>query len=236
MRLVFAGDIDFQQLCAAVEEAFGSWNGGIDYMTQYPLPKPTKAETKQLKIPDKTSVSVLLGEYTGLRRTHADYIPFSVGNYILGGSFHSRLMTKVRKEQGLSYHIGTSHQGDILTPGHWSLNATFAPSILEEGLKSIDSIIHEWHNNGVTDKELQRAIKTLSGSYLVRLSTTGTVAHQVHSFLQRGLDTNYIDRYPEKLSKLSTAQVNRAIREYFNPDNCAIVAAGTITDKDPLDR
>ena len=236
MRLVFAGDIDFQQLCAAVEEAFGTWDGGIDYMTQYPLPKPTKSETKQLIIPDKTSVSVLLGEYTGLRRTHADYIPFSVGNYILGGSFHSRLMTKVRKEQGLSYHIGTSHQGDILTPGHWSLNATFAPSILEEGLKSIDSIIHEWHNNGVTDEELQGAIRTLSGSYLVRLSTTRAVAHQVHSFLQRGLDTNYIDRYPEELSKISTAQVNRAIREYFNPDNCAIVAAGTITDKDPLDR
>ncbi|MEC8190170.1 MAG: hypothetical protein VX033_03205, partial [Verrucomicrobiota bacterium] len=58
----------------------------------------------------------------------------------------------------------------------------------------------------------------------------------MHSFLQRGLDTNYIDRYPEELSKISTAQVNRAIREYFNPDNCAIVAAGTITDKDPLDR
>ena len=236
MRLVFAGDIDFQQLSAAVEEAFGSWNGGIDYMTQYPLPKPTEGGIERLKIPDKTSVSVLLGEYTGLRRTHADYIPFSVGNFILGGSFHSRLMTRVRKELGLSYHIGTSHHGDILTPGHWSLNATFAPSILEEGLKSIDSIIHEWHSYGVTDKELQGAIKTLSGSYLVRLSTTRAVAQQVHSFLQRGLDTNYIDRYPEELSKLSTAQVNRAIREYFNPDNCAIVAAGTITDIIPLDR
>ena len=235
MRLVFAGDIDFQQLSAAVEEAFGSWNGGIDYVTQYPLPKPTEGDIERLKIPDKTSVSVLLGEYTGLRRTHADYIPFSVGNFILGGSFHSRLMTKVRKEQGLSYHIGTSHQGDILTPGHWSLNATFAPSNLEEGLKSIDSIIHEWHSYGVTDKEIQGAIKTLSGSYLVRLSTTRAVAHQVHSFLQRGLDANYIDRYPEELSKISTTQVNRAIREYFNPDDCAIVAAGTITETVPLD-
>ena len=31
MRLIFAGDIDFEQLKAAVGNAFEDWNGGVDY-------------------------------------------------------------------------------------------------------------------------------------------------------------------------------------------------------------
>ena len=48
-----------------------------------------------------------------------------IGNYILGGSFHSRLMTEVRKNRGLTYDIRARHQGDILTNGIGSYQPAF---------------------------------------------------------------------------------------------------------------
>ncbi|MGB0273274.1 MAG: M16 family metallopeptidase [Opitutales bacterium] len=228
MRLVFAGDIDFQQLTAAVESAFGDWRGGVDYIAQYPLPRPTEHTETRLEVADKTSVSAQLAQYTGLRRTHTDYLPFSIGNYILGGSFHSRLMTEVRKKRGLTYHIGTRHSGDILTPGHWMLDASFAPSMLEQGIEATDAVIRQWHTYGVTSQEVEAATTTLTGSYLVRLSTTAAVAQQVHSFLQRGLPAATIDHYPQRLRAITAEQVNAAIRDYFDPNNYALVAAGSL--------
>ena len=181
MQLVFAGDIDFEQLTAAIEFAFEGWNGGVGYPEEHPEQLENTAKQKRIFIKDKTSVAVRYGQNTRLQRTNEDYLPFMLGNYILGGSFNARLMQEVRVKQGLTYSIRSSHTGDILTPGNWTLNASFSPSMLEQGLLATNSVIDDWYENGVSSKEVNEAIETLCGSYLVGLSTTYSLASQVHS-------------------------------------------------------
>ncbi len=228
MKLIFAGDIDFEQLKAAVGNAFEDWTAG----STYPKLDTDQLENRELSeriyIEDKTSIAVRFGFNTQLQRTDDDYLPFMVGNYILGGSFHSRLMTEVRKNRGLTYDIRSRHQGDILTPGNWTLSASFAPSTLNEGLKAAREVITHWHTEGVTEEEVKAAIETLTGSYIVGLSTTSSVAGQVHHFLQRGFPPEYIDEYPLRVRQLSTEDVNRAIRQYFDPTQLIEVAAGSL--------
>ena len=228
MRLVFAGDIDFEQLKAAVGSAFDGWSGGAEYPGDWPGARANESRTETIPIEDKTSVSVRMGLHTGLQRTDKDYLPFRVGNYILGGSFESRLMSEVRKERGLTYDIRSRHSGDILAPGHWSLSASFAPARLERGLAATRSVLADWAADGVESGEVDAAQRTLSGKYVVGLSTTGRVAGQVHSFLQRGFDADYIDRYTDDLGKVRADAVNRAIRDYFDPSRLALVTAGSL--------
>ena len=182
LRLVFAGDIDFQQLMAAVELAFGDWQGTETVPGPEPKPRDNQAEESRIFIADKTSVSVSSGYQTGLQRTHPDYLPFMLGNYILGGSFHSKLMQSVRKQKGLTYSINTRHSGDLLTTGHWILQASFSPQKLDLGLRASDAVVLDWFKNGVTDKEVSAAIETLLGSYLVNLGTSHQVANQIELF------------------------------------------------------
>ncbi|MEO0509186.1 MAG: pitrilysin family protein [Verrucomicrobiota bacterium] len=228
MLLVFAGDIDFEQLKAAVANAFEGWAGGVPYPTKHPGQITNESSEERIHIADKTSVAVRYGFNTGLQRTQPDYLPFMLGNYILGGSFHSRLMTEVRKNKGLTYDIRSSHSGDILTPGNWGLSASFSPSLLSDGLEATQAVVGKWFNEGVRGEEVRAAIETLSGSYLVGLSTTGSVAGQVHSFVQRGFDATYIDEYPLKLRSLTKAKVNRAIQEHIDPATARLVIAGSL--------
>jgi zinc protease len=228
MRLVFAGDIDFEQLVAAVENAFESWNAGVDYPSDAPAARSPEAKSERIYIADKTSVSVHYGYPTGLSRTDPDYIPFMIGNYILGGSFQSRLMSEVRKKRGLTYSIRTGHQGDIFSAGHWLLSASFGPSQLEQGLSATDAVIADWYESGVTQDEVQAALATLSGSYLVNLTTTSSVAGQVLSFIERGFAPEYIDAYPKHLQATTTEQVNAAIKAHFNPELSVQVIAGSL--------
>ena len=69
-----------------------------------------------------------MGTRTLLKRDNPDYVPFSVANYILGGSFNSRLMKSIRQEKGLTYSIHSFHEGDIFTSGNWGLEASFSLS------------------------------------------------------------------------------------------------------------
>jgi zinc protease len=228
MRLVFAGDIDFEQLTAAVEFAFEGWTGGVDYPDQVPAQLDNQQQSKRIYIADKTSVAVRYAQNTGLQRTDDDYLPFMIGNYILGGSFNARLMQQVRKQQGLTYNIRSSHSGDILTPGNWSLRASFSPALLDQGLAATESVLNNWYEQGVSEDEVLKAIDTLSGSYLVGLSTTGSVAGQVLSFVQRGFAPEYIDEYPKRLQAIRAEQVNSAIQQYLSPQHYTQVIAGSL--------
>ena len=230
MKLIFAGDIDFEQLKAAVGNAFEGWTGGSEYPTLDTTQLVNRKKSERIQIEDKTSVAVRIGFNTELQRTDDDYLPFMVGNYILGGTFHSRLMTEVRKNRGLTYDIRARHTGDILTPGNWLLTASFGPSMLQDGLEAAHEVVQQWYSEGVTEEEVHAAIETLTGSYLVGLSTTGAVAGQVHSFMQRGFPPEYIDKYPLLVRQLTTEDVNRAIQQYFDPAQLTEVSAGSLTE------
>ncbi len=230
LQLVFAGDIDFEQLKAAVEFAFEGWEGGVDYPSNYPESLENTRKNERIFIADKTSVAACYAYNTGLQRTSDDYIPFMVGNYILGGSFNARLMQEVRVNKGLTYSIQSTHTGDIMTPGNWILNTSFSPAMLKQGLAAVESVIADWYEDGVSEEEVQRAIETLCGSYLVGLSSTGNVANQVLSFIQRGFAPEYIDEYPKKVRSVTHEQVNHVIRKYFDPEQVTSVVAGSLAE------
>ena len=227
MKIVFAGDIDSSQIQRGLRNHFSIWNAkkGTD-----PAPSESKVASQErinYFIPDKTSVSVHMGTRTFLKRDNPDYVPFSVANYILGGSFNSRLMKSIRQEQGLTYSIHSFHEGDIFTSGNWGLEASFSPELLEQGLNATKKEIENWNQFGVTEEEVSQAIETIKGKYLVGLSQSSTVARQIHSFILRGFSPFYIDIYPKLLNMVSKNQVNEIIKKYFDPDSIVTVTSGT---------
>ena len=227
MKIVFAGDIDSSKIQRGLRNYFSIWNAkkGTDSVAS----KSKVASQQRINyfIPDKTSVSVHMGTRTFLKRDNPDYVPFSVANYILGGSFNSRLMKSIRQEQGLTYSIHSFHEGDIFTSGNWGLEASFSPELLEKGLNATKKEIDNWNQFGVTEEEVSQAVETIKGKYLVGLSQSSTVARQIHSFILRGFSPFYIDIYPKLLNMVSKNQVNEIINKYFDPDSIVTITSGT---------
>ncbi len=100
--------------------------------------------------------------------------------------------------------------------------------MLGQGIAATQAVVKDWHANGVSESEVASALDTLTGSYVVALSTTGSVAGQILSFMQRGFPPEYIDTYPEVLRKVTTEQVNRAIQTYLDPESEIVVSAGSL--------
>ena len=227
MKIVFAGDIHSSQIQRGLRNYFSIWNAKKVKDLTTSESKVTSQERINYFIPDKTSVSVHMGNRTFLRRDNPDYVPFSVANYILGGSFNSRLMKSIRQEQGLTYGIHSFHEGDIFTSGNWGLEASFSPELLEKGLNETRKEIVNWNQFGVTEEEVSQAVETMKGKYLVGLSQSSAVARQIHSFILRGFSPFYIDIYPKLLNMVSKNQVNEIIKKYFDPSSIITVASGT---------
>ena len=180
-------------------------------------------------MPDKTSVDLVQGLLVGIDREHPDYLPLSMGTYVLGGNFSARLMTTVRDEEGLTYGIGASIHGAAEgKDGFWAVHGTFSPELLAKGMKSIRVQLNKWVKKGITAEELALKKTTLTGGYKVGLATTAGIAATILDILERGRDLTYLDKYVDEIEALTLDGINRAIETYIQPDSLVTVAAGSI--------
>jgi zinc protease len=228
MTLVVVGDVAAAETEAEVRKAFAGWVGGQDYVH----PAAPAALTAALQVPvplaDKPSVTVIIGQPTGMRYKDADALPLRVGTAILGSGFTGRLMGIVRDREGLTYSISAGVSEDSIVDGVWDISASFAPALLQKGIASTRRELERWWKDGVTDEELTARKQGTIGSYRVGLSTTAGLATAILTDLQRGYDVSRLEEFPDAVNALTRDQVNSAIKKHLNPSRMALIEAGSI--------
>lgn len=228
MRLVIVGDTEGANLGTSLKKSFKNWNGGVVENLKFDEATKVAAKTEVVTIAEKPSAELYVGQYTGLKRTDADYIPFYIGNYTLGAGFAGRLMQTVRDEDGLTYNISSGLGGNIQTGGFWFVNASFNPELFQKGLDATMVQVDKWVKNGITATELENKKTNLIGSFKVGMSTTNGMARTILGFIERGLEPNYIEQYPNDIQKATLQQVNDAIKKYIQLDKMIIIKAGSL--------
>jgi zinc protease len=231
--LVVVGDLDPATVQHEVARVFRGWQGGRRLVPAKAVRISPSRQDHTVVMTDKTSVSVFWGQRTGLNARHEDALPLRVGAAVLGRGFTSRLLSKVRDEEGLTYDIRGGLASDTFSDGEFRITASFAPEMLEQGLASTRRELEAWHRNGITAEELFRVKSDLIGSYKVGLATTAGMAGAILETLHRGYDLGWLDRYSEAVSALSLDRVNQVISSYLDPAQLVLVKAGSIPSPTP---
>ncbi|MDP9065796.1 MAG: insulinase family protein [Pseudomonadota bacterium] len=228
MTLVLAGDVSADSVQTEVTKAFAGWTGGENYrIPQHPAGPSGPRETS-VPLADKPSVSIVIGQATGLQYRDPDALALRMGTAILGHGFTGRLMGAVRDREGLTYNIGAAVSQDTIADGAWEVSASFAPALLDQGIAATRREVQHWWSEGITETELADHKQGLVGGYRVGLATTAGLASTIVTTLQRGYDLTWLDDYPKALRALTRAQVNTAIKAHLDPAAMVLVEAGSI--------
>ena len=128
-EVAIVGDFDAPEAKKAVEELFGSFNNNAPYeRVKFGFEK-TPVINKTIETPDKQNAIFIAGERLPLMDTDPNFAGALFANYMLGGGFmNSRLATRIRVKDGLSYGAGSqisasSHEAD----GEFMVFAIAAP-------------------------------------------------------------------------------------------------------------
>ena len=228
MTLVVAGDVSDADTQAEIAKRFSGWSGGQDYLR--PAKPAVAAAPAEITVPlaDKPSVTMLLGQASGLRYSDPDNLALRLGTAILGRGFTGRLMSTVRDKEGLTYNIGANMGDDSIADGVWEISASFAPALLNKGVESTRREVAKWWKDGVTEQELALRKQGVIGTYLVGLSTTMGLAETILVNTQRGYDLAWLDGYPKAVKAVTRDQVNAAIKAHINPSALVLVEAGSL--------
>ncbi len=222
-----AGDMDMAAVRAALEKAFTGWRAGEPY-SRVPQPLlPVKAQRVMLATPDKQNATLLVRQSVALSDIDADYPALSMANYLLGSGGQSRLWTRIRETDGLSYDVRSTVNWNSYQPNSvWQASAIFAPQNLAKVEAAFKQELTRALKEGFTEKELVEGKRGLLAFRQLSRAQDGNLAAALANNLDLGRTFATSARVDEALAQLTLDRVNTALRTHIKPEGFVSVMAG----------
>ena len=243
-RIVFAlsGDVDKDSAVVMLKEFFEGWKTAFA--------KDSKKENKSVVAPQPLSFVRKPGIYVVdkditqanismnqpfVRRPHVDYYPAAVANVILGGgSFTSRLMNRVRSDEGLAYSVYSMVGNDYRDTAMATIALQTKVESVGFALKLIREVVDDLAKNGPTEEELLQAKKTLIESLPSLFdSPSATALIFANGDILGKTDDHYLD-YVKEINAVTVDQVKVMIKKYFDMDKMTVSIVAPVAKLDSL--
>jgi zinc protease len=225
--LVAVGMVAFDRVQEEAARIWGPWQGGGPASPLYTT-APSNLCAPGIYLldrPDLTQSEIRVG-HLGLPRSHGDYFPLKLVNYILGeGGFSSRLMARIRSDLGFTYGIRSSFSFRR-APGPFIVS-TFTPAEnTAQVVAEIRSVISEVHQKGVLDQELAEAQSYYVGHFPLGLETSRGIARQLMTIDLYDLGTDYLKNYCEQILEVDLKSAAVAAQDHLQPDQLVTLVLG----------
>ncbi len=227
------GDFDEKDMKAIVEKEFGTWKSKKPYSRVEDKFIDVKAENINIETPDKANSMFLAGCNLEIKDSDPEYPAMVMANYILGGGFlNSRLATRIRQKEGLSYGVGSQFSADALDKsGGFTAYAIYAPENRDKLEKAFKEEIEKVIKDGFTKQELADAKSGYLQSRTVNRAQDQMLVGALNSNLFINRDMSYTEDFEKKVQNLKVSDLNQAFRKHISLDKISIIKGGDFANK-----
>jgi len=228
-ELAIVGDFDEPAIVRVLDETLTNWNSAAAYSIVKRSYADIAPMHKNIDARDKENGFYTARVNLDLADDDADYPALTLANYIFGGGagLDSRLMTRIRKKDGLSYGGESSLEAGLVDrAGSFSIGAIAAPQNLAKLDAAVREELQRTLKNGFTADEVARAKSGMLQQRTQTRAQDGALAYGWTTYLYLGRTYAWSKAYEDKISALSAEQVSAAFRKAIDPAKLTVVIAG----------
>lgn len=233
--LAVVGDVDAGETQKLANSLFSSWKSPKPFKRLEAKRKDVSTLNKNIETPDKANAFFYAMQPISISSDDADYPAFILGNYILGGGFlNSRLATRIRQKEGISYGVGSGANADYFDRNSGALMAyaIYAPENVEKLEAAFKEELEKVVKEGFTEAEVAEAKKGYMQSRKVSLAQDNSLAATLNNYAYYGEPVAYWQELQDKLDSLTAKEVNSVMKKYVDPAKISMVKAGDFAKKD----
>ncbi|MGL2521621.1 M16 family metallopeptidase [Helicobacter pylori] len=209
--VVLGGDLKVNQTLNRLNNALNFLPQGKAY--EEPYFETSAKMGEKILYKDTEQAFVYFGAPFKIKDLKQDLAKSKVMMFVLGGGFGSRLMEKIRVQEGLAY--------SVYIRSNFSKVAHFASGYLQTKLSTqaksvalVKKIIKEFIEKGMTQQELDDAKKFLLGSEPLRNETISSRLNTTYNYFYLGLPLDFNQTLLDQIQKMSLKEINDFIKEH----------------------
>jgi zinc protease len=228
------GDLDPLTVGRLMESAFGGWTAKTPFKMCLPIYAANAGYSERIETPDKENGAFACGLNIRMTRKDPDYPALMMANEMLGsgGFLTSRIPTRLREKEGISYGAGSYLDVPVLTDAAgWGGYAYYNPKMVNKVDASFREEIVRAVDSGFTASELKSSVTSWKNDRHTSLGTDGFLISLINSSMVNGLPIDDFDELERKVESLTVEQVNAAAKKYIVPEKMVFIFAGDFKKK-----
>lgn len=229
------GDFDDKEVAKLANELFGNWKSPRPFARVEGKFNDVAPLLQAFQTPDKANAFFVAGLNVKMRDDDPDYPAMILGNYMLGGGFlNSRLATRLRQKEGLSYGVGSNFGASPLDQtGTFQAFAIYAPQNVARLEAAFNEEIARALKDGFTAEEVAAAKSGYLQGRQVNRSQDNVLSRTLGSYLFLGRTLAWDAEFEKKVAALTPEQVAAALRRHLDPSKLTIIKAGDFEKNPP---
>jgi len=213
--VVVAGDVSKEQVLKLAKKHYGALKNTATPGPRARTKEPAPIAARRVIMRDKRASSpYFMRQYLAPSFTTAkgnEAMALDVLTEILGTGTTSRLYKKLVVKDKVAVSVGSWYSGGNIDYGTFGFHGVPAPGNTPEKLeKSIDAIIAEVLENGVTQKELDRARKVLQAETVYLLDSQSSLARIFGRALVTGMTVSDVVNWDDNLNTVTIEDIKKA--------------------------
>src|SRR6266436_2575638 len=222
--LVICGDFDTATAKRLVQKQFGSFKRGAE-VPPPAVKTPQLTSEQRLTVTDQIELErVDLAWLTPPKFQPGD-AELSIAATILAGGKASRLYQKLVYEMQVAQEVSADQDSYALTSIFGVQAVARAGHTAAELQPVVDAEMARLAVDGPTDGEVERARNQIERALYQGLQKVGGRADQLNLYNQYLGDPGYLPKDIERYTRVTAADVQRALREYLRPNARVIILA-----------
>jgi predicted Zn-dependent peptidase len=223
-QLFVVGVYDAAAVEHAIREAFSGWARGAPPANVEVPAGPTFRSLTLLDRADAPQSTINLGLRI-IPPSSPDYIPMRVADYLVGGSFGSRITSNIREDKGYTYSP-YSFINARQKSTYWQQSADVTTKDTGNSLKEIFAEIDKLSRNAPPQAEVTGMQNQLTGIFTLQTSSRSGIAERLAFADLHGVGDAYLTGYVRNIMSVTPEDVRRMTATYLRPDKMTLVVVG----------
>jgi zinc protease len=222
------GDVSWDEVGPRIERLLEGWPNCPEALPEAPLPTIRQGGGVFL-IPRPVSQStVVMAHRSELRQADdPEYFASRIGNAILGaGGFQSRLMARVRTEEGYAYSVSSLWTAPRRTAGLVGAITRTRGETTVAAVRLILEVMEDLTAAPPGPEEVETAVSDIVNGFVFNFDTPGQIVARRMLYESEGLPEDWLRRYLRGVQSVGPADVHNVFRTYLRPADMTILVVG----------
>ena len=200
-------------------------NKNLVFPKEMPIPNIEKTKI-YFQHKDKAPQSEIRIGYVALPfDAYGDFYNCQLMNFILGGTFNSRINLNLREDKGYTYGARSSFNGSKYK-GPFTVSAGVKATATDSSVVEMMKEIKNYKKSGITEEELAYTKNSISLSEALRYETNSQKAGFLKRIVEYNLEKDYIEKQKNILKSATKQSINATANKYLQDDKMIIVVVG----------